>query len=205
MTRHMQSILSCFCSTAALSIALALNPASAASPNPTVTVVNTPAQPVPVTGTVTGQITGTVKIDPTGNTVKAQQNGAWGVTVNEPVTVEPGTNPLQVTIAGGALSNSAANGYLLVITDVEWKTQKINSVGDERPGDIVHFVGLLNGHQILESAATIAADDYAGGSEHFSTGIPVASVPSFELHLGSGIQAGNQAHTASIQGYLVPE
>ena len=71
-------------------VALSLAPGSsvlAAPPDKDVTVVNTPAQPVPVTGTVT--VTGGTTIS---GTVNAVQSGQWAVSIvpGESLYVNPG-------------------------------------------------------------------------------------------------------------------
>jgi hypothetical protein len=215
-----QFTMSGLCAAVAMFIATTLNPVFAASPNPTVTVINTEANPVPVTGTVTGQVTGTIKIDPTGNTVRATQSGPWGVTVNEPVTVEPGTLPLQVTVAGGQLSPpgdqlvtlksgdrvlpngtvvdfSIPAGKVLVITDVEWCSgilvtgQGPDHHYGERATLVLKF-GTGSTAEVFRSTAIITNDDLAANSEHLTTGIVLSTFNGFhtEILLGRFIPTG---------------
>ena len=71
------------CCATAVALVLMTSAASGQTVTPNVTVVNTSANPVPVTGTVTGQVTGSVSV----------------TNSNLPVTIHNSVVPVEVSIA----------------------------------------------------------------------------------------------------------
>lgn len=77
------------------------------TPFQNVVVTNTSAQPVPTTIQGTIQTQGSVSIDPTGNIVKAAQQGTWNVGITGTPTVSatpPPTRPFRVRLTNTTTS-----------------------------------------------------------------------------------------------------
>ena len=198
-----------------------------------VTVVNTAGNPVPVVGTVNGQITGDVNVT-NSPTVKAQQSGPWTVSVandgsslpvsvagshlsrpvSDHVMLTGGSQGLQRLLPNGTTTPFVIpDGMVLVVTDVEWRSAFLVSgnTADPDEGDTAHLVGMLRSsggatHDAFRSSGFVGAEGIAAGSDHFTAGIFIASDAQLVFRLDQGFgTADNQAFAATLQGYLMPE